>query len=566
MVTASSHTQEALRKDRQGALGRNSELWFLYAGCFLVALGSGLRILAYAANRSLSIDESYLALNLIERSPFELVGALDFNQAAPVGFLEAEKLMITILGREEYALRLLPLVASLLAIVLFLRVAQKVLRPVAAMVAVGVFALLDPLVYYSATAKQYAFDVLAAVTILTLALVLGERPLRRRDILALTLLGGLLVWFSHASVFLLGGVALLLGIRCIGDRDWRRTSALFAMVGVWAASFAVEYLLTRSNLTGIVGSFGADGGAGALLTPGQPGPSVFERTTDRLQYLVGLEDTASGDPVLASLPSNVTRSLTVLILLVAGVGFISLLRERPRLALLFATPAVLAAIASADDQYPLVGRTLLFLLPSVALCIGEGARVLLTLVPRKSLTVTVTVVSTASILAIAILPAIHVFNPRKTEEMKLALKSLGMHHRSGDTLYVSNQAQYAFAYYHLCSCSNFDPRAAWPFSTPSGRPDQRAAAVESRSPRLIIEASPPALDEVSGVTRALIGRSRVWVLFADAPDYQKQPLLDDLDRHGTRLRQFRAPGPSAVAASLYLYDLRGRAGRPTDDS
>jgi len=557
MVTARSHAQEALREDREGALGRSSELWFLYAGWFLVALGSGLRILAYVANRSLSIDESYLALNLIERSPFDLLGALDFNQAAPVGFLEAEKLTITILGREEYALRLLPLLASLLAIVLFFRVAQKVLRPLAAMVAVGVFAFLDPLVYYSATAKQYAFDVIAAVTILTLALVLEERPLRRRDILALTLLGGLLVWFSHASVFVLGGMALLLGMRCIRDRDWTRTSALFAMVGVWAASFAVEYLLTRSNLTGIVGSFGADGGA--LLTPGQPGPSEFERATDRLRYLVGLEDTASGVPILASLPSDVNRSLTVLILLVAGVGFISLLRQRPRLALLLATPAMLAAIASVGDQYPLVGRTLLFLLPSVALSIGEGARVLLAMIAQRSWTAAVAVPIAVSILAIAILPAIHVFNPRRTEEMKLALRYLGMHHQSGDTLYVSNEAQYAFAYYHLCSCSNFDPRAAWPFSTTSGGPDQRAAAVETRSPELIIEASPPARDKVSAVTRPLIGRSRVWVLFADAPDYQKQPLLDDLDRHGRRLRQFRAPGPSAVAASLYLYDLRGRA-------
>jgi hypothetical protein len=556
MVTARSQAEELRENREEGTAARNRELWLLYAGWFFVALGSTLRILAYVANPSLSIDESYLALNLVERSPSELIGALAFNQAAPVGFLEAEKLIIAILGRDEYALRFLPLLLSLVALVFFCGVAQRVLRPSAALVAVVIFALLDPLVYYSATAKQYAFDVIAAVTILTLALVLEERPLRRRDILALTLLGGLLVWFSHASVFVLGGVALLLGIRCIGDRDWRRTSALVAMVGVWAASFAVEYLLTRSNLTGIVGSFETDGGG--LLTPGQPGPSVFERATDRLRYLVGLEDTASGDPILASLPLYVNRSLTVLILLIAGAGFISLLRQRPRLALLLATPAVLAAIASAGDQYPLVGRTLLFLLPSVALCIGEGARVLLALVARKSLIATVAVAITASILAIAILPAIHVFNPRRTEEMKLALRHLGMHHRSGDTLYVSNQAQYAFAYYHLCSCSNFDPRAAWPFSTTSDGPDQRAAAVETRSPRLIIEASPPAPDEVSAVTRPLIGRSRVWVLFADAPDYQKQPLLDNLDRHGRRLRQFRAPGPSAVAASLYLYDLRGR--------
>jgi hypothetical protein len=558
MVTTRSQA-EALPEDREeGTAARNRELWLLYAGWFFVALGSTFRILAYVANPSLSIDESYLALNLVERSPSELIGALDFNQAAPVGFLEAEKLIIAIFGSDEYALRFLPLLLSLAAIVLFCGVAQRVLRPSAALVAVATFALLDPLVYYSATAKQYAFDVIAAVAILTLALVLEERPLRRRDFLALTLLGGVLVWFSHASVFVLGGLALLLGIRCVGDRDWRRTSALVAMVGVWAASFAVEYLLTRSNLAGIVGSFGADGG-GELLTPGQPGASEFGRATDRLRYLVGLEDTASGEPILASLPSYVNRSLTVLILLVVAVGFISLLRQRPRLALFLATPAALAAIASAGDQYPLVGRTLLFLLPSVALCIGEGARVLLALIARKSLIATVAVAITASILAIAILPTIHVFEPRRTEEMKLALRYLGMHHRNDDALYVSNQGQYAFAYYHLCGCASFDPRAVWPFSIASDRRGQRAAAVEARSPDLIIEAGPSAGDEVRTVIKPLVGRSRVWVLFADTHDYEKEPLLDYLDMHGRRLQHFRAPGPSGVAASLYLYDLRGGA-------
>src|SRR5215204_1783919 len=159
MVTTRSQAA-ALRGDREEATAaRNRELWLLYAGWFFVALGSTLRIFAYVVNPSLSIDESYLALNLVERSPSELVGALDFNQAAPVGFLEAEKLIIAFFGSDEYALRFLPLLLSLVAIVLFCGVAQRVLRPSAALVAVAIFALLDPLVYYAATAKQYAFDV-----------------------------------------------------------------------------------------------------------------------------------------------------------------------------------------------------------------------------------------------------------------------------------------------------------------------------------------------------------------------------------------------------------------------
>lgn len=560
MLTARSRAKEALREHRDGTTAaRDSDNWLLSAGWFFVALGAGLRILEYVANRSLSIDESFLALNLIEKSPSELLRALEFNQAAPVGFLEAEKLTITILGRDEYALRLLPLLASLFAIVVFYRLAQKLLRPLAATGAVAAFALLDPLVYYSTTVKQYAFDVAGAVVVLALALALEQRPLRRLDVLALTFFGSLLVWFSHASVFALGGLALLLGIRCIGDRDWRRAPALIALVGIWAASFAVEFLLTRSNLVGIVRSIGAE--RGVLLTPSPGGYSWFDRATDRLRYLVGFEDTASGDPILASFPSGVNRGLTVIILLVAGAGFISLVRQRTRFALLLATPPALALIASAGHQYPLVGRTLLFVLPSVALCIGEGAEVLLSMTVRRSLTTIAAAVIVSSLAAIAILPAIHVVRPRTSEEMKQALTYLGIHHRRNDTLYVSKQAQYAFAYYHLCGCSTFDPRAAWSFSTTSGRRDEGEVAVESRTPKLIIEASPVGDESISAAIKSLIGRARVWVLFADAPDYQKKPLLDYLDRYGRRLQRFRASGPPEIAASLYLYDLRARARR-----
>jgi len=562
MLTERSTAKEALWRHRYGVVAALDWVVCLrYAAWFFMALGTALRVLEYVANRSLSIDESYLALNLIEKSPSELYRGLDFNQAAPIGFLEAEKLTIAIFGRDEYALRLLPLLASILAMLVFYRVAQKLLPPLAATTAVAAFALLDPLVYYSATAKQYAFDLAGGVVILALALVLEGRPLRRLDLLALTAFGGVLVWFSHASVFVLAGFGVLLAIRFIGDRDWKSTAALLAMIGLWAASFAFEFLLSRSNLTRILDSFGA--GDDAVLTPGQGGASWFDRATDRLRYLFGLEDTASGQPILGSLPSGVNQGLTVMILIVVAVGFVSLLGRRPQIALLLAIPPVFAVLASAQEQYPLVGRTLLFVLPSVALCIGEGAQVLLSAATRRSLTPIAAAAVACSLAVIAILPAIHALHPRKNQEMKQALKYLGLHHRRGDTLYVSMQAQYALAYYHLCGCSSFDARAVWPFSITPGGGDGRVHALETRSPKLIIEGSPPAHDVRSAVTNSLIGRARVWVLFAEAPDYEKKPLLDDLDRYGRRLQHYRASSRSSTAASLYLYDLRGRATKTT---
>src|SRR5215207_8246460 len=78
MLTARSRGKEAPRERRDATMpARDSEIWLLSAGWFFVALGSALRIVQYVENHSLSIDESYLALNLIEKSPWELLRALD---------------------------------------------------------------------------------------------------------------------------------------------------------------------------------------------------------------------------------------------------------------------------------------------------------------------------------------------------------------------------------------------------------------------------------------------------------------------------------------------------------
>jgi hypothetical protein len=215
---------------------------------------------------------------------------------------------------------------------------------------------------------------------------------------------------------------------------------------------------------------------------------LFDRVTDRLRYLVGLEDTASGQPILGSLPGPVNRGLVVLIAAVAIVGFVSLFRRRTRVALVLAFPALLAGVASALHHYPLTGRTLLFVLPSVALWIGEGLDVLVLVsarMPRSAGALALAIV-TLSVAAIAILPAFHLVRPRTNEEMKPALSYLGRYHRHGDVLYVGAGAQYALAYYHLCDCADFDPETVWPFSTVRGN-GESVRAIRSRSPNLIVD-------------------------------------------------------------------------------
>src|SRR5438132_550706 len=137
----------------------------------LLALGTGLRLVALVADRCLWIDEAMLALNLVQRSPRQLLDPLDYNQGAPFGFLLAMKGSISLFGASEWALRLVPFLGSVAGLVGFAFITRRLLPAGAALLAVGLFAVSPHLISYAGEAKQYATD--AAVTIGLLACAAG---------------------------------------------------------------------------------------------------------------------------------------------------------------------------------------------------------------------------------------------------------------------------------------------------------------------------------------------------------------------------------------------------------
>src|SRR5690242_461144 len=93
----------------------------------IIAFGLLLRIRAYLFNRSLWIDEAELALNIVRRSLGGLMRPLDHSQAAPAGFLAAERGAVVAFGGGERALRLVPFLAGALVLLLTWRLARKYL-------------------------------------------------------------------------------------------------------------------------------------------------------------------------------------------------------------------------------------------------------------------------------------------------------------------------------------------------------------------------------------------------------------------------------------------------------
>src|SRR6187200_3669588 len=85
----------------------------------LLLVGGSLRAASWLLDRDLWGDEAKLAVNIVQRSPVKLLEPLDFDQGAPVGYLLLTKLVTTAAGTSEIALRFLPFIGSLIALIAF---------------------------------------------------------------------------------------------------------------------------------------------------------------------------------------------------------------------------------------------------------------------------------------------------------------------------------------------------------------------------------------------------------------------------------------------------------------
>ena len=518
----------------RGELARSPSWWSLRTlaspglAWSIVAVGVVLRVAQYLSDRSLWLDESFLALNLLARPYSRLLDTLDFNQGAPPAFLLAEKLAVDAFGSSEEALRLVPLIAGIVSLPLYLYVARRVLAPAAAAGALLLFASVNGLVYYAAELKQYSLDVAVALLLLAVALAVESRPLTVRRALALGGVGAAAVWVSHPAVFMLAGIGTTLLVWALVQRNRRRLGLLALAAGAWLASFAAVYVVTLRELA-VKDSFGGAGSEFYLPLPPTSGDEVLRLGRELSPFLTG------------DLGLQLPVPLAVLAALLGVAGGISLARRSPQRFFLLVAPVGFAAVASALEQYPWGGRFVLFLLPLVPLALLEGARVLAESRLRAG------PVLAAVLLGVVAAPSLgsaayHLVSPRTVEETEPAVRSLGRRFSRGDALYLNHYAQYAFRYYaqHRGAAGRPPP---FPVVPGPGGPEGDAPALRSSPPALIVGSESPTRGEVPR-------RRRVWILLSHLGP-EERDLLARLDGMGRLLRAETHPG-----VVLSLYDLR----------
>src|SRR5436305_88707 len=162
---------------------RSGDQRWTTAAWVLIGLGAGLRVARYVDNRSLWLDEIFLANNLEHRSFAGLLHPLDYRQGAGVGFLLLCKSAIAVIGSSERALRLVSLIAGVASLPLFYFLARRLIGLPAAVIAVAVMVFLEPLIYYSSEVKQYSTDVAVTIAVLLAMVWYEKHRITRRWIL-----------------------------------------------------------------------------------------------------------------------------------------------------------------------------------------------------------------------------------------------------------------------------------------------------------------------------------------------------------------------------------------------
>ena len=422
----------------------------------IVIAGIALRLWQWLADGSLWLDEISIARNIESQSLGELVTRpLLFDQVAPPGFLAVVKLLTMLFGETERILWLFPLVVGIASVVLFRRLAEKVLRGLAVPIAVALFAIAAPLIRYSAEVKQYGIDAAATVVVVLIALGLRERDRSTADLVLLGLAGLAISLFSHASVIVMAGAGIALATAWIIDRDRRTLRALLITMPFWAAAAVMAIVIGERSMTTSTRAFMHDFWRAGFL----PRPATLETSALWLWKRVVV---LFGDVWTLKYP------LAPFFAALALFGLGVLWTQRRDVALIVAGPIALTIAAAMVRKYPFHQRLVVFLIPAALIVAAAGAGWVADRIGRTS------AIAGAAVAVMTLIPPlivpIRAGFPIRVDHYHPVYRHLQANRQPGDLLYVSFLGRNSAIYYgprygvrrgdyHVGACKRDDTRA-----------------------------------------------------------------------------------------------------------
>lgn len=487
-----------------------------------VLLGVALRLWEYFFNRSLYLDEILLTRSIVGMPLGALLTKpLLMDQVAPRGFLLIERLVVMVVGPSEWALRLFPLLCGILSVILFRRLAERVLTGAGPALALFLFAIGVPLIRYGGDVKQYSVDIAAAIGFLVLALDLREREETTKRLLLAGVLGLLIVWFSQTAVLVMAGIGLGLAVDWLISRDRRAGREILIMIPLWGVASIAAVLAGMRSMTPSTREFMDDFWA----------TGFFPRTLRVTEVPGWFWERLSS---IFSDPSLLRYRWPAVFLIVALLGVVVLWQRSRPAALLLVGPFVVSMAAAVAHQYPFRGRLIVWLVPSALIAAAAGAEWIR---GRASALHSVAGAALGAALMLAFLasPVMAMWEmppPYDIEHWQALLSYLQNHRQTGDEIYVLPLQRIGMSFYG--PSYGLQPQD-WTTGVCS-RDDTRAYILD--------------VDRYRGVRR-------LWVLSASTRPFRaaRTSVQKYLNTIGVKKDSMEFPSLTMTSVSLELYDL-----------
>ncbi len=204
---------------------KDNKIYF-WALAVVFVLAIFLRLDLYIFNRSFWFDEAALAINVLDKSFFDLFKELSYYQSAPPMFLLETKMLVSIFSIFEYTFRAIPFLVSILILPIFYIFTKYFLYSrCTRLLAIFLFAINTNLIFYSTEFKPYALDVFAAI-----ALPLLIFRLKLKAPFFLGFIFALFTWYSYASGVMVFAYTIFLFVFVAKHRKYLRNFLCFLFI------------------------------------------------------------------------------------------------------------------------------------------------------------------------------------------------------------------------------------------------------------------------------------------------------------------------------------------------
>ncbi len=512
----------------------------------IICIGIALRLIRYIYNPSIWFDESVYASDIISRDLIDFINpSPDYTTTSSYGFNIFVKLASHVFGNSEYALRLVPLFFGIISLFLFYKVSKHFISPKAVPVALGLFSVLQPLVYYSSELKPYSGDVAIALLIVAAATYIHTETLSIKHIFLLAVVGLVAIVFSNPSIFVLAGVGTGLLLSGLKKKEWIRVRGLLIIGVIWLLSFTAFYFMYTHRMTS---SFNVSMEELLRIENGLM-PFPPKSLADIQWFMDTLFDTfLFQDPIIYV--EKVTLSgIMAFAFLIGGISMFCEKREKCYLLIL---PVLFTFIAAALHQYPFKGRQILFLAPLFLLVISEGVEVLREKTSKESLMIGIVFIGLVFIHPVS-WAAYHAIKPVSMSQVRSVLHNIENNWQDGDIIYVHFFAQYEMDYYlkYHPEPLSFEEDDYIVGIAPRGWYTKwRKNNIPDRYKNIDTQSREDLSREYIKDMEQLRNHKRVWILFT-GDNTKEKFFLSHLDTMGKRLDSF---GRSVLGVT-YLYDL-----------